>query len=291
MLKGKIIKGVGSFYTVYSYKEKKLHTLKARGIFRKQKIKPTVGDEVLFTVQDESGSIEEILERKNEMIRPSIANIDNIIIVAALREPDISFVLLDKMIINAMTGHADITVCFNKTDLADEEEIEFVRKQYENSGCNLMFASAVENTGLDELRKLVRGGCSIFMGVSGAGKSSIINRVFGRDLMDTSHVSRKIKRGRHTTRHSELFMMDEDTFVADTPGFSSLEVFGIEKEDLYHYYDEFIPYAECRFVNCVHVNEPDCGVKQAVSEGKISRTRYESYLQIFEEIKAKENIY
>lgn len=291
MQKGKIIKGVGSFYTVYSYKEKKTHTLKARGIFRKQKIRPTVGDEVMFSEEGDGGNIERILDRKNEMVRPSIANIDNIIIVCALKEPDISTLLLDKMIINAMTGHADITVCFNKTDLVDEKTCEEIKATYENSGCTLVFTSGVTGDGLETIRNTVRGKCSVFMGVSGAGKSTIINSVFGKRLMETGGVSRKIKRGKHTTRHSELFIMDEDTFVADTPGFSSLEVFGIEKEDLWHYYDEFLPYADCRFPNCVHINEPDCGVKKAIEEGRISQLRHENYRQIFEEIKSRENNY
>lgn len=292
MLKGKILKGVGSFYTVYSYEDKKEYTLKARGIFRKQKITPTVGDEVLFTaVNTDEGSIEEIIERKSLLIRPSISNVDNIIIVCAVREPDISFFLLDKMIINASIKNVDLTICFNKCDLADEALKDYLKEEYKNSGFNLIFTSNATGEGIDEVKSLLKDKSSVFMGVSGAGKSSLINSLFEGYDLETSHVSRKIKRGRHTTRHSELFMEDENTFIADTPGFSSLEVFDVEKEDLYHYYNEFIPYINCKFPNCVHINEPACGVKDAIKEGKISSLRYNTYKQIYEEIKSKENKY
>jgi len=292
MLKGKILKGVGSFYTVYSYEDKKEYTLKARGIFRKQKITPTVGDNVLFNaVSEDEGSIEKIEQRKSLLVRPSISNLDNIIIVCAVKEPDISFFLLDKMIVNSSIKNVDMTICFNKCDLIDEDEREYIKNAYKNSGINILFTSNKTRDGIEDVKAVLKDKTSVFMGVSGAGKSSLINSLFENYNLETSHVSRKIKRGRHTTRHSELFMEDENTLIADTPGFSSLEVFDIEKEDLYHYYNEFIPYIDCKYPNCVHINEPVCGVKNAVEDGKISRLRYETYKQIYEEIKSKEKKY
>lgn len=292
MLKGKILKGVGSFYTVYSYNDNKEYTLKARGIFRKQKITPVVGDEVLFSaINTEDGSIEKIEKRKNELIRPSISNVDNIVIVCALKQPDISFFLLDKMLINAYNENVDIYICFNKCDLCTKEEIEEIKNIYKNSGFNLIFTSNITKEGIEEIKPILKNKTTVFMGVSGAGKSSMINSLYDNYKLETSHVSRKIKRGRHTTRHSELFMENENTFVADTPGFSSLEVFDVKKEDLYHYYNEFNEYIDCKFPNCVHINEPVCGVKDAVKDGKINITRYNTYKQIFEEIKSKENKY
>lgn len=292
MLRGKILKGVGSFYTVYSYDDKKEYVLKARGIFRKQKITPTVGDNVLFSaVSEDEGNIEKIENRKNLLIRPSISNVDNIIIVCAIKEPDISYFLLDKMIINASIKNVNLNVCFNKSDLADEEEMRRIKGIYENAGLNVIFTSNVTDEGIAEVRRMLKNKSSVFMGVSGAGKSSLINSLFEDFNLETSHVSRKIKRGRHTTRHSELFMEDENTFIADTPGFSSLEVFDVQKEDLHHYYNDFLPYAECKYPNCVHINEPNCGVKDAVNSGKINLTRYNAYKQIYEELKIKENKY
>ncbi|WP_290776170.1 ribosome small subunit-dependent GTPase A [Anaerofustis sp.] len=292
MLRGKILKGVGSFYTVYSYDDQKEYVLKARGIFRKQKITPTVGDNVLFSaVAEDEGNIEKIENRKNLLIRPSISNVDNIIIVCAIKEPDISYFLLDKMIINASIKNVNLNVCFNKSDLVDEEEMNRIKGIYENAGLNVIFTSNVTDEGIGEVRRLLKNNSSVFMGVSGAGKSSLINSLFEDFNLQTSHVSRKIKRGRHTTRHCELFMEDENTFIADTPGFSSLEVFDVKKEDLHHYYNDFLPYAECKYLNCVHINEPNCGVKDAVNRGKINLTRYNTYKQIYEELKIKENKY
>ncbi len=289
MFEGIITKGVGSFYTVYSFDENRYYTLRARGVFRKEKITPTVGDRVSFTLEDdENGVMEKIHDRKNILIRPSVSNVSNIIIVASIKDPDIKFSLLDKMIINSSIKDVNIIVCFNKADLSSEEEMKKIEKIYENTKIKMVFTSAEEKKGIEELRSILKGKVSVFMGVSGAGKSSLLNELFPNTNAKTSEVSRKIKRGRHTTRHSELFMYEKGVFIADTPGFSSLEIFDILSQDLWHYYDEFFTYNSCKFNSCIHINEPGCGIKKAVEEGLISEERYENYKYIFKEIEDKE---
>lgn len=292
MIKGKILKGVGSFYTVYSYKDKKTYTLKARGIFRKKKIKPVIGDEVIFSYSsDDDGSIDEILPRKNELIRPSISNIDNIIIVCSIKHPDISYLVLDKMIINSTLKNTNLTVCFNKADLASEKEKEDILDIYKDAGINIIFTSNVTMEGIDKVKEILKGRVTTFMGVSAAGKSSLINSVYRGYDLETGIISEKIKRGKHTTRHCELFLEHNDTFFADTPGFSSLDVFDVKKEDLSCYYNEFSHYSGCKYINCVHINEPNCEIKKAVEENKINKIRYNNYLKIYNQLKEKENKY
>lgn len=285
-MQGKIIRGIGGFYYVHNGSH--IYECKAKGIFRKDGIKPLVGDDVELEVLDEDkllGNIISILPRKSEIIRPAVANVDQALIIFAIQKPDPNFNLLDRFLIQMEGKNLPCIICFNKQDIATEEEKKEIAESYEKSGCRVIFASALEEDGLDEIRSLIKSKTTTVAGPSGVGKSSIINKLQDGIQMETGVISEKIGRGKHTTRHSEMIAIDEDTYILDTPGFSSLNLFDIEKEELKDYYREFAQYeGECRFLDCIHQNEPDCMVKAAVGEGKISKLRYENYLLLLEEL-------
>lgn len=272
---GIIIKGVGGLYSVRC--ESGIAECRARGLFRKKNIKPMIGDCV--TVENES--ITKIKERKNFLIRPPVANVDNLVIVAAAASPSPDFRLIDKMIINAEIAGIKPIICVNKTDLAACAEICGV---YSSAGYPTVAVSAEENSGIDALLPYLRGKTTAFSGLSGVGKSSILNILTGGN-MQTGAVSEKLQRGRHTTRHVELLELDGSGFVLDTPGFSTLEVTGIKAEDLAAYFPEFETDTDCRFKGCSHINEPDCAVKEKLAEGKIAESRYKSYSEIYSILK------
>lgn len=272
---GIIIKGVGGLYSVRC--ESGIAECRARGLFRKKNIKPMIGDCV--TVENES--ITKIKERKNFLIRPPVANVDNLVIVAAAASPSPDFRLIDKMIINAEIAGIKPIICVNKTDLAACAEICGV---YSSAGYPTVAVSAEENSGIDALLPYLRGKTTAFSGLSGVGKSSILNILTGGN-MQTGAVSEKLQRGRHTTRHVELLELDGGGFVLDTPGFSTLEVTGIKAEELAAYFPEFETDTGCRFKGCSHINEPDCAVKEKLAEGKIAESRYKSYSEIYSTLK------
>lgn len=288
---GKIIKGIAGFYYVQSA-QSGIYECKAKGIFRKEKIRPLVGDNVKFSVIDEeekSGNIDEILARSSQLIRPAVANIDQMLVIFAAAKPMPNLNLLDRFLISMrMQDVENVSICFNKGDLVTEEEKEDLRRIYENSGCRVLFCSALEKEGIDEIRALLEGRTTAVAGPSGVGKSSLVNLLAPSAWMETGEISRKIDRGRHTTRHSEIFRVEGDTYICDTPGFSSLDVWDMEKEELKDCYPEFLPYWQrCRFQGCTHTHEPQCRVKEAVADGRISAGRYGNYLEMYEELKAK----
>ena len=291
-MQGKIIKGIAGFYYVHVV-ESGVYECKAKGIFRNKKIKPLVGDNVLIDVIDEDnkkGNIRDILERKNELIRPASANIDQAMVIFAVKSPEPNYNLLDRFIL--MMDYQDVptVVVFNKTDLVEEKDIEELRKIYEKCGCKVIFISAYDNTGIDILMDTLKDKTTILAGPSGVGKSSLTNIILPDrkeegEISKTGDVSR-IGRGRHTTRHSEIFNVTGSTYICDTPGFTSLNLPELEKEQVRFYFNEFDEYeGTCRFNGCVHINEPDCAVKMAVEKGVISRRRYTSYVELYEEIK------
>lgn len=278
-MKGIIIKGIGGFYYVKTA-DGQVTECRARGIFRKNGIKPTVGD----NVEIENASVVKIYDRRSYLIRPSVANIDNLIIVIAAANPAPDLLLTDKLTVAAEVSGITPVICINKTDLADAAEIE---KVYKMAGYEVITASATELVGAKALREVIKGKISAFAGLSGVGKSSILN-ILSNENAQTGEISR-INRGKHTTRHVELFEIDKDTFVLDTPGFSSLalsDICDVKANELAEYYPEFADSTNaCRFKGCSHINEPDCAVKMLVSEGKAAKSRYDSYKELYEQLK------
>lgn len=291
-MRGRIIKGIAGFYYVDTGKNG-IYECKAKGIFRKDKQKPLVGDYVELAVLDQEtgiGNIEAILPRKNDLIRPNVANVDQALVIFAITRPKPNLNLLDRFLVTMEKAQIESVICFNKKDIASEEEQELLWKSYGQCGYEVHFLSAVLEEGIDELRHLLKGRTTVVAGPSGVGKSSIINLLQPLAGMETGSISEKVDRGKHTTRHSELIRVEEDTYIVDTPGFSSLFMEKLKKEDLRDYYREFIQYEpECRFQGCVHIHEPDCGVKNALEQGKISSLRYENYVTLYEDLKNQKN--
>lgn len=287
-MQGKIVKGISGFYYVH-IAESGIYECKAKGIFRNQKVKPLVGDNVEIAVLDEQeklGNIEQILPRKNALIRPAVANIDLALIIFAAAKPQPNFNLLDRFLIMMEYQKVPVQICFNKSDLLTEEELHAFSDVYENCGYPVVYTSAKQQKGIEELLACLEGKVTAVAGPSGVGKSSLINCLQPGRKMETGAISRKIERGRHTTRHSEIIPIHGNTYIMDTPGFSTLDIPGFEKEDLQEYYREFAAYEPyCRFQGCSHIGEPDCGVKEALAEGRISALRYENYKLLYQELK------
>lgn len=289
-MQGKIIKGIGGFYYVHA-EDDVIYECKAKGIFRRENIKPLVGDFVELEVLDKTektGNIGKICPRKSRLIRPAVANIDQALVVFAIVKPEPNFNLLDRFLIMMEQQKLPCIICFNKSDIASGEERHRLRRAYETCGYRVLFISVREREGVEEVRALLQGKTTTVAGPSGVGKSSLINYLYPQAAMETGEISKKIDRGKHTTRHSELFVLDKESYIMDTPGFSSLQLFDMEKEDLKDFYPEFREYEEeCRFRGCVHINEPGCRVKEAVSSGKISDVRYHNYKVLYEELKSR----
>ncbi len=289
-MQGKIIKGIAGFYYVH-VAESGIYECKAKGSFRNQKVKPLVGDDVRLEVlneEEKKGNIEEILPRKNQLIRPAVANVDQALVIFSAAKPRPNFNLLDRFLILMEYQQVPVVVCFNKQDLAAEEELAVLEQTYRSAGYEVRFTSAAREEGLGEIRALLKGKTSTVAGPSGVGKSSLINLLVPEAEMETGNISRKIERGKHTTRHSELFALEEGGFIFDTPGFSSIYLPDMEKEELGTYFPEFARYEpKCRFQGCAHIHEPGCGVKEALEAGEISPIRYENYKLLYEELKEK----
>lgn len=285
-MRGKIIKGIAGFYYVHA---NEIYECKAKGVFRKDKRKPLVGDDVELDILDEEnrkGNITDILPRHSELIRPAVANVDQALVIFAITKPQPNFNLLDRFLIMMGQQKLPCIICFNKLDIDEENNGAKYEEIYRNSGYTTLSVSAEKEINMDRLSDLLKGKTTTVAGPSGVGKSSIVNRLQAGTVMETGAISEKIERGRHTTRHSELIAIDECTYILDTPGFSSLGLFNIEKEELAGFYPEFAGYEKyCRFGGCSHISEPICGVKDAVREGGISSMRYENYKLLYEELK------
>ncbi len=285
VMQGRIIKGIGGFYYVHT--DNGLYTCRAKGAFRFDGTKPLVGDYVDIDVipdEDMVGNITAIHERRNTLVRPNVSNVDQALIIFALASPPPNFVTLDKMILQYITQAVPVIVCLNKEDLDQEALAKSIVSDYKNCGCRLFVTSASRREGIEELKSSLEEMTTTVAGPSGVGKSSLINLLAGNDIMATGDISRKLERGKHTTRHSEIIPIKGDTYIIDTPGFSSFELFDIKAEELSDYYREFEKCPACRFVPCSHTHEPDCRVKEAVEYGLISRRRYENYVYIYNEL-------
>lgn len=289
-MQGKIIKGIAGFYYVHVV-ESGVYECKAKGVFRKEKIKPLVGDNVEIEILDEAektGNIVEILPRKNELIRPAVANIDQALVVFAVTEPEPHFNLLDRFLVMMESKEIPVVLCFNKKDIAAQPELQRLEEIYRACGYQVIFTSALKQENVESIGSVLKGKTTAIAGPSGVGKSSLINLLQSDVQMETGSISKKIARGKHTTRHSELITIDENSYIMDTPGFSSLYVNDFEKGELKYYFREFAPYeGTCRFNGCDHVHEPGCAVKEALEQGKIHPVRYEDYLEMYRELQEK----
>lgn len=287
-MQGKIIRGVGGFYYV-NVEGSGVYECRAKGIFRNRRLKPLPGDDVEIVPLNEAemtGSIEDIRERRTELIRPAVANADQAVIVFAAAWPEPNLNLLDRFLVLMQEQRMDTVICFNKKDQLDKDAQEALARIYAGSGCRVLMLSAREADGVKELKELLDGRTSVLAGPSGVGKSTILNLLYPQANMQTGDISEKIRRGKHTTRHSELFYVDAGTYIFDTPGFSSLYLGEMEKEELRGYYPEFSEYeGKCRYSGCLHDREPECAVKDAVGAGAVSRERYNNYILLLTELK------
>ena len=289
-MQGKIIKGIAGFYYIYA-EDGNIYECKAKGIFRKDNFKPLVGDNVEITVlneEEKEGSVTSILPRRNSLIRPAVANVDQAFLIFAMENPKPNFLLLDRFLIMMEQQKIPVVICFNKKDVGAKKEMEKLYEIYTGCGYRVVLSSTYEGEGMDEIREILKGKTTVVAGPSGVGKSSITNCMQGEVQMETGEISKKLKRGKHTTRHSQVIPVEKNTFLVDTPGFSSLYLTDMKEEELRDYFPEFVMYEpQCRFQGCMHIHEPGCAVKKALSEGKISQQRYDNYLALYEELKEK----
>jgi ribosome biogenesis GTPase / thiamine phosphate phosphatase len=293
MIEGIIIRGVGGNYYVDIGNE--VIECRARGLFRLKNIKPLVGDKVLIrltTENEKSGYIEEIGERINEIKRPSVANVEQLLIFFAVSNPEPSFLLLDKLLIAAEINNLKPIICFNKSDLCSEERKRKLVDMYVNTGYRVIFTSIKDIESIENLKGVLKNKLSVFSGPSGVGKSSMMNAVQPNFELKTGDISEKLKRGKHTTRHAEIYKLNFGGFVVDTPGFSSFELGSIDEFELSDYYPEIKKFSVgCRFDDCLHYKEPDCVIKDAVANGLISEIRYSNYTKLLEDIKNSDKVY
>jgi len=287
---GKIVKGISGFYYVHVMGDG-IYECRARGKFRNDNIKPLVGDDVEIAVTDEvkkTGNVIEIQTRKNELIRPAVANIDQALVVFAIADPMPNLNLLDRFLVTMERNNLDTIICFNKIDLVDDAKIIEMKNIYVKAGYHVVFTSTYNNIGVADVKRLIEYKTTAVAGPSGVGKSSLLNKLVPDAELETGEISKKIKRGKNTTRHTEIISAGENTYLYDTPGFSSLYVNDFPKEELKDYFKEFEFYnGKCKFNTCNHVSEPECRVKDAVKAGIISKERYVNYLLLFDDIKNK----
>lgn len=287
-MNNRIIKGIAGFY--YVHNGKSVYECKARGLFRKKGMKPLVGDLVDFEVIDEEnkkGNIIEIKERKVSLIRPAVANIDQALVVFAGTKPEPNLNLLDRFLVMMEAKRIPAILVFTKSDITLPERIEELKSLYSKI-YPVLSISVVSGEGTEELRVLLKDKFSVLAGPSGVGKSSLTNFLVPDANMETGEISRKIERGKQTTRHAELFYAGDGAYICDTPGFGSMELFDIDKRNLKDCFPDFSSFEEeCRFLGCIHYGEKDCGVKKALERGEIASSRYENYRLLYEEISSK----
>ena len=291
-MKGIIIENISNLYQVKSFENDNIYESIARGKFKKEEITPVVGDRVEISIIDEKDKkavIEKIEERKVYIKRPKLANMTQIVFVVSSKDPKPDLLMLDKQLAFAEYLGIKAIIVLNKTDLDKKQEFKEIKKVYQNIGYNVIETNAKERIGIDKLKELLKGNINGFSGNSGVGKSSLINAIFNKDVTEEGEISKKNKRGKNTTTSIKLYEIDKETFIADTPGFSTFDISEIESKDLYLYFKEFKKYIDnCEFIGCTHIKEENCGIKEAVREGKIDSKRYERFIKIYEDLKKRE---
>ncbi len=287
MPEGRIVKAMSGFY--YVADGEKVIQCRARGLFKKKdaKVNPLVGDWVVYDATDAlEGYVMEICQRNNELLRPSIANVDQAVLVFSTQKPQFSGLLLDKFLVHIENVGIDTVIVLSKADLVEAAEIDAIASLYAKIGYRIIPTSTKDKRGLEQIRTELLGRTSVFAGQSGVGKSSLINALFPGIQLQTGAISQKLGRGKHTTRHVELIPLAGGGYVADTPGFSSLEFQGISELDLAQSFRDFAEHADgCKFRGCLHLSEPGCAVQAAVADGEIAQERYEHYKQFMDEVK------
>ncbi len=295
MKEGIILKALSGFYYVEEKESKQLYSCRSRGLFRKQKITPLVGDNVRFTVEEDmSGYVMEVLERKNELVRPPIANVDCALVVFSVKEPDFNVKLLDRFLAVIEHNQIEPIIILTKSDLLTEDEFKAVDEvvdYYRQIGYKTVYTSAKQALGLTEVQEMIEDQTVVICGQSGVGKSSLLNAMDLTLNLQVNEISKALGRGRHTTRHVELHKLN-GALLADTPGFSSLDLEQIEVGDLSYTFIEFHERSEqCKFRGCIHDQEPKCAVKQAVENGEFLQTRYDKYQVFLNEIRSRKPKY
>jgi len=292
MVKGTIIKGIAGFYYVEAGQT--IYECKARGKFRNKNIIPVIGDNVLISLKEEEnstdryleGTIEEILERKNSLIRPAVANVDQAMVVFSVTYPQIHLDLLDRFLLHIEREDIKPYIVLNKIDEGNPESYEYIVDRYTKVGYEVICLSAKKAINTELLMPKLKDKTTVFAGPSGVGKSTLLNTIEERFTLETGQVSDKIKRGKHTTRHVELMPLSIGGFVLDTPGFTSLQIEGMEADELQYYFPEFKPYlGSCKFRGCTHTHEPGCKVRDALESGDIIKERYEGYVTYYKQLK------
>jgi len=287
-MQGLIIGNISNTYKIKT--AEKIYEAYARGKFKNEEITPLVGDKVEIEVTDsekQNAIIEQILPRKNEIKRPKMANIDQIIFIVSTKNPKPDLLMLDKQLAYVEKLRIEPIIIINKIDL--EDTYKEIQEIYSNIGYKTIVTSAKQGLGIEEVKTILKNKISVFSGNSGVGKSSIINAIFGKDKTQEGEISQKNKKGKNTTTDTKLYELEENTYIADTPGFSSFEINEIESTELDKYFREFAQEIEkCEFVGCTHIKEECCGIKDAISAGRISQERYERFCKIYEELKDKE---
>lgn len=290
MQRGLIIENISNKYIIKT--ENKIYNCLARGKLKQDSISPTVGDMVNIEVLNEETNeaiINEILERKTYIKRPKISNVSQIILVISSKHPKPDLLMLDKQLAYSELMNIKPIIIINKIDLAKEDEILNIEKIYTQIGYNVIKTNAITKVGIDKVKAILKDSISVFSGNSGVGKSTLINSLFDEKLTEEGNISLKNKRGKNTTTSTTLYEIYEDSYIADTPGFSTFDIDEIETVNLYKYFKEFKEKVkDCEFVGCTHIKEENCGIKKALKEGKISQERYENYKKIYEDLKEKE---
>ncbi len=289
-MQGLIIENISNLYKIET--NKNIYEAVARGKFKNDNITPVVGDNVVFEVIDEENKkavIEEILERKIYVKRPKIANITQMIFVLSSKDPKPDILMLDKQLAFAEFLGVKSLILLNKTDLDNKKRFKEIRLTYEKIGYKVIETQAKEGIGIEELKKELKGNINVFSGNSGVGKSTLINGIFKEQMTQEGEISKKNKKGKNTTTYIKLYEIDKNTYIADTPGFSTFDISEIESDKLCNYFKEFKEYIKnCEYIGCTHIKEENCGIKQALENGKITENRYQNFCKIYQDLKEKE---